>query len=249
MRLALHVSTLLVVLALLGCAGPGTVPVDTGSAGVADSSSADTASAMAAAVSGDVSESAMANDAWREWLANPGVPGLDYDPRRIVVVYNADAVMPAEMGSLAPPMGERSSDQPNSLLRQNARFELGKAARFGQIVVGAQREPLDDISLVCTRGEHDDRRIGHLAQALAGRPTVHLVHHDVQDDRVWAMLVSFAYAFLAVFCRDHAKAFAFQTQLHERPQACIVVDKEYGFVHAVPLIVLAIGKKRVIPTL
>lgn len=121
MRIALHVSTLLVVLALLGCAGPSTVPVDTGSAGVAETSSAATApsadgGALAAGTEGAVTD-------WRRWVSDPGQPGVDYDPQRIAVFYRVDAEIPDYMEALAPPAGQRSADQPNAILRQSARFE------------------------------------------------------------------------------------------------------------------------------
>jgi len=133
MRIALHVSTLLVALVLLGCAGPGTVPVDTGSADVAIFSAAGSAAAAALAAPGADAADGPAAD-WRQWVTSPGTPGQDYDPQRIAVFFRADAAIPAEFSALAPPPGERGADQPNAILRQNARFEQATdylAARYG----------------------------------------------------------------------------------------------------------------------
>lgn len=133
MRTALHVSTLLVALALLGCAGPGTVPVDTGSAGVAITSAAgSTPGAEMSAGNPELADGPSAD--WRRWVTDPGTPGVDYDPQRIAVFYSADAQIPASMGTLAPPAGQRGDDRPNSILRQNARFTRLTdylAARYG----------------------------------------------------------------------------------------------------------------------
>jgi len=110
MQSALHATTLLLVLALLGCAGHTTIDVSTGGAGAAQTS----ASAL------DAAQTAAANDNWRQWLADPGQAGVDFDPRRIAVIFNAAATIPPTMDALRLPAGQRAADQPNGLLRETA---------------------------------------------------------------------------------------------------------------------------------
>ena len=113
MQSALHATTLLLVLALLGCAGHTPIHVSTGGAGAAHTSAFDADAAPAEAE----------NDTWRQWLTAPGQAGVDFDPRRIAVIFNAAATIPPTMDALRLPAGQRAADQPNGLLRENARFE------------------------------------------------------------------------------------------------------------------------------
>ncbi|MCB1216983.1 S8 family serine peptidase [bacterium] len=64
-------------------------------------------------------------EGWEEWqqiLADPGIPGTDYDPQALTVNYRADADFQLT-GNFLPPPGQRAADRPNAMLRQDSRFE------------------------------------------------------------------------------------------------------------------------------
>ncbi|MBN2083402.1 S8 family serine peptidase [bacterium] len=112
MQISVRVGTLLLALALVSCAGQSYTLDSTGNAGVTSISA-----------SLETAVDAESNGTWREWLTNPGTPGVDYDPTRIAVFYNADAEIPAQFAALKPPAGQQAADQPNAVLRENSRFE------------------------------------------------------------------------------------------------------------------------------
>ncbi len=67
------------------------------------------------------SAAALADAAWQRLITNPGRPGIDYNPRQIMVVYNNGGLPP-----LAPDMAAPSyaaAAQPNRSLRQNTQYE------------------------------------------------------------------------------------------------------------------------------
>ncbi|MEZ5338045.1 MAG: S8 family serine peptidase [bacterium] len=77
--------------------------------------------------------------AWQQILADPGIPGTDYDPHALTVNYRADADFQLS-GSILPPPGQRAADRPNVLLRQDSRYEALTdhiSGRFG-IPIGQQ---------------------------------------------------------------------------------------------------------------
>ena len=87
------------------------------------------------------------------------------------------------------PPPRRTSDRRAGLLRPaqdglDARDELARAERLGEVVVGAQLEPQELVQLVVARGEHHDgqRRgarglAGHVEAVELRQPEVE--HHEV----------------------------------------------------------------------
>jgi PKD repeat protein len=70
--------------------------------------------------------------AWQRLIAAPGAPGVDYNPRQIMVVY-ADGSLPPIAPGLAAASGAAAA-MPNSSLRQNKQYEPltdAIAARYG----------------------------------------------------------------------------------------------------------------------
>ena len=84
------------------------------------------------------------------------------------------------MASAAPAAASRRSSA------RDARRQLARAERLGDVVVGAELEPRDPLGLLAARRQHDDRdrrrrRIG--AQRLADEQPVHARQHQIEDDR------------------------------------------------------------------
>ena len=71
---------------------------------------------------------------WEAWLADPGTPGVDYDPGRLTVSFIPGATLPKGVSALQPDAGARAEDQPNAIVRQNTSNHAltnAIAARYG----------------------------------------------------------------------------------------------------------------------
>ena len=69
----------------------------------------------------------------------------------------------------------------------DAQHELRDREGFGDVVVGAEREPVDDVFVARLRREHDDRLIAvDLADFVADRKAVSARQHDVEQQQVVA---------------------------------------------------------------
>ena len=70
----------------------------------------------------------------------------------------------------------------------HAGAQLAHAEGLGDVVVRAGVQALHDLRLVAQGGDHDDRHVGQLAQALAQLVAVHARHQHVHQHRVRAPL-------------------------------------------------------------
>lgn len=98
---------------------------------------------------GTASDSATADPAGSEytvssgyaaWLANPGQPGVNYDPHHLTVGYLPGATLPAGISALKPPAGQRAADRPGIVVPGNEGYEVltdAIAARYG-LEIGKQ---------------------------------------------------------------------------------------------------------------
>ena len=116
---------LLVAGSLFGCSGSG------GTGVTATSSSIDTSNPT-----GDVSIEQEYTDleGWYDWLADPGVPGVNYAPDRITVSYLPGATVPKGISSVVPEGFVSAAEQPNAILRQEPGYEAvtdAIALRYG----------------------------------------------------------------------------------------------------------------------
>ncbi len=67
----------------------------------------------------------------------------------------------------------------------DARDQLARIERLGQVVVGAHLEADDAIDVLALGGQHDDRhRLARAAQAPADREAVFAGQHEVEHEQV-----------------------------------------------------------------
>src|SRR5262249_58864762 len=92
------------------------------------------------------------------------------------------AVEPRGLGARAAALGRQAVRAPQHRLDAGEKFT--RIERLRHIVVGAQLDPDDAISLVRQRRQQDDRRIGGRAQLAAKREAVFSWHHDIEHDKV-----------------------------------------------------------------
>jgi hypothetical protein len=72
-------------------------------------------------------------------------------------------------------------------MRVHPRQQLVGVKRLGHVVHCAELEATHDVARLGLRGQEDDRDVAPLRRSLdtrAGLETVHLRHHDVQQDQV-----------------------------------------------------------------
>ena len=66
----------------------------------------------------------------------------------------------------------------------NAREEFAGRERLGQVIVGAHFEADDAVGFLAARGEHEDRHVGTVPDALEHLEAIHLRQHDIEDHRL-----------------------------------------------------------------
>jgi hypothetical protein len=102
-------------------------------------------------------------------------------------------VAPADRGPLAREVEQDQvvAHQPSILAgprrrpaqqRLDAGEQLEAPERLRHVVVGAGPQPADPFELAVLGGQHQDRRVGHVAQALERRPPVEPRQADVEHD-------------------------------------------------------------------
>ncbi len=109
--------------------------------------------------------------------------------------------------------------------RTDAREQLARVERLGQVVVGALLQALDAAGLVALGGEHDDRDlIVRLTQPAAGGQPVLARHHQVQHHQLKQLATEQAVHLLGVFHGTDAVALLVEKALEQTPQTGIVID-------------------------
>jgi hypothetical protein len=61
--------------------------------------------------------------------------------------------------------------------------ELAGVERLGQVIVGADLQADDLVDVLVSRGQHQDRDVGRLADAAADLDPVDVREHQVEDDQ------------------------------------------------------------------
>src|SRR5579859_81974 len=98
--------------------------------------------------------------------------------------------------------------------------------RLGEIIVGAEIERGNLVAFGVQRGEHDDRGGGLLAHAAADLKTVHLGHHDVQDQEVRQLTLPKSNRLKAIAGFQYLEAACAQIAAHEVAERHLVVGDE-----------------------
>ena len=92
------------------------------------------------------------------------------------------------------------------------RFHSGNqdlwAERFGYIFIHSKLKSLKLIPFIPPRCQHDDRHLRFLANLPACLPSVHLRHHNIQNNkRNILVLIEPVHCFQTIACLDHLKSF------------------------------------------
>ncbi|MCY1179660.1 hypothetical protein D9M73_200690 [compost metagenome] len=105
------------------------------------------------------------------------------------------------------------------------RQQFARVERLGQVVVGAQLQPLDAAALVALGGEHDDRDlVALLAQTATGGQAVLAGHHQVEHHQLEQLAGQQAVHLLGVLHRAHTVALLVEETFQQATQACVVID-------------------------
>ncbi len=111
--------------------------------------------------------------------------------------------------------------------RVDARDELARIERLGQVVVGAHLEADDAIDVLALGRQHDDRhRLAGAAQAPAHGETVFAGQHEVEHDQVRRVALQLLVELARVGKRRHLEALLGQIAGEQVAQAHVVVDDE-----------------------
>jgi len=110
--------------------------------------------------------------------------------------------------------------------RFNPGLELAHAEGFGDVVVGAEFEPFDPLGLRPTGGQHDDRHVRHLTDALEHLPSVNAGHHHIEADEIGMGLVELPQTLAPLLGLDDAVAVSIEVKLQSTYQCLIVIDDE-----------------------
>src|SRR5690554_4811314 len=112
----------------------------------------------------------------------------------------------------------------------DAGHQLTGVERLGQVVVGAQLQPLDTAGFVALGGEHDDRgAVALLAQALAGLEPILAGQHQVEHYQRVELAIQQPVHLCGVLDGAHAVTLFAEKTLQQTAQPGIVVDDEYLF--------------------
>jgi hypothetical protein len=109
----------------------------------------------------------------------------------------------------------------------DARYQLGRAHRLGDVVVAARLLRAVERIDVALRGQKQDRNVvalGQLAHALAHGDTVEPGHPDVEQHAIGAALCKPCEAQLTAGGQLDVVAFILERSLSERPILGVVVD-------------------------
>src|SRR5438477_9482273 len=109
--------------------------------------------------------------------------------------------------------------------------ELARREGLGHVVVGADLEAEDLVTLLDAAGDHDDGNgagLGVLLEATADLPAVQLGHHDVEQDEVGARLVRLPDGLGASGGDDDVVTFLAEVVAEELRDVALVLDDEHA---------------------
>ena len=109
----------------------------------------------------------------------------------------------------------------------DARHELARVERLGQVIVGAHLETDDAVDVLALRGQHDDgHRFARRAQAAAYREPVLAGQHEVEDHEARRIALQLAVEVARIGQRGHLEPLLAQVTREKIAQPDIVVDDE-----------------------
>ncbi len=110
----------------------------------------------------------------------------------------------------------------------DARDELARGERLGQVVVGAHLEPEQLVELVVARGQHHDRDRGVATELAGDLETVEAGQAEVEDDEIGVLAPRGLDGARAIGCRQHGEARVLEVVARELDDLGFVVDDEDG---------------------
>src|SRR4051795_7058626 len=110
--------------------------------------------------------------------------------------------------------------------RLDAGDELTRVEGLRQIVVGADLEPDDLVDVLVTRGQHQDRDVGALADPPADLEPVHVRQHQVEHDQAGLLLGDLLERLLAGPDRADPVARVLQVERDEGRDRGLVLDDQ-----------------------
>ena len=110
--------------------------------------------------------------------------------------------------------------------RADARNELARIERLRQVVVGADLESDDLVDVLVARGQHQDRHVGVLADALADLDPVDVGKHQVEHDQRRILGRGQCERLRAVRGRLDDVARVLQVERNERGDRALVLDDQ-----------------------
>ena len=109
-----------------------------------------------------------------------------------------------------------------------AREQLARRERLGDVVVGAELETDDAVGLVALRGEHEHGHVALRADALADLEPVDARHHHVEEHGVDAALLEHRQPLLSVARALHRDAVLLEVAREQLEEPSVVVDEEHA---------------------
>ena len=97
---------------------------------------------------------------------------------------------------------------------------------FGEIVVGAQRQPLDTVLGLAAGGEQQDGRIAPLAHGFGQLEPVHARHHHIENQEIEGERVEGRQGLGGIRRRGDAEAAFLEVALEKGPDPVVIVDDE-----------------------
>ena len=111
--------------------------------------------------------------------------------------------------------------------RADARQELARAERLGEVVIGAELEAHDAVGFLVAPGEHDDRDLRFVAQSPRERHAVLAAQLEIQHDQVDDLLGQYRLHAAAIGDGRHPQLVLLEIVRDEIAHQRIVVDRQY----------------------
>ena len=110
--------------------------------------------------------------------------------------------------------------------RPDARQQLARVERLGQVVVGAELEPDDPVRLLDPRGQQDDRHVGLGAQPAREVEATLAGEHQVEHDELVVSVRPVAPGLPRIPRRGDAKPAALQEARQQLAYLAVVIDHQ-----------------------
>ena len=100
--------------------------------------------------------------------------------------------------------------------------------RLGHILIHAQIKPLQLILLVTFSGQHNDRHLRIFADLTAYLPSVHLWHHNIQNDQSDILIgIKQVHCFLSIAGFHHFKILLHQKVTDKLAHSLLIIHNQY----------------------